>query len=58
MNEVPQHIAHKWVEQCKLVEKFMYARDTKRPEPAAAAEAKCQFRSHSNSEASATVDYE
>ena len=56
MNELPQHIAHNWVEHCKLVEKFMYARDTKPPEPAA--EAVCQLGGHSDSEASATDDDE
>lgn len=58
MNELPQHTAHNWVEQCKLVEKFMYARDTKPPEPAAAAEPGCQLGGHSDSEASATDDDE
>ena len=58
MNELLQHIAHNWVEQCKLVEKFMYARDIKPPQPVAAAEAECQLDSHSDSEASATDEEE
>ena len=57
MNELSQHIARNWMEQCKLVERFMYARDTK-PEPAAAAEAGCQLGGHSGSEASATDNNE
>ena len=58
MNELPQDIVHNWVEQCKLIEEFMYARDTKPLEPAAAAEAGRQLGGHSDSETSATDDDE
>ena len=58
MNELPQHVVHNWVEQRKAVEKFMYARDTKAPQPAAAVGAGCQLDGHSDFEASATDDEE
>ncbi|VDD89948.1 unnamed protein product [Enterobius vermicularis] len=45
-------------EQCKLVEKFIYARDIKPFQPAAAAEAGCQLGGHSDFETSATDDEE
>lgn len=54
MTKLLSRFTHNWVKHCKVVEKFMYTREIRSPEPVAFVQLGCQLADHRGSEASPT----